>query len=234
MYKLKLENFKPVETLEDNFATGGWEISYEEGVYFKAFCKSKDGKVTCTYKLTAECEKLLVEAVDPYAFRRNSEILKKIKPMVNNGNGIVTLSGGYVSKRFGFFRKKDFQDFLDKHALTSVRNFMNYGFWTTFVIEDDHLKKNRIILPKKTKLQILNRNLLYHNMESACSIESKNEHDTKIVSVYDCDFFIYEEATARGVTRKLYVHGNKVNAMMYDNELSLLLKSLHPLELNVA
>lgn len=224
MVKYTLENFKPIS--KEGSMDYDWSVEYEEGKFFKAFCTSKDGRTTCTYTLTSTVEKLVVEQVSGYGIQpprkvvdRETPLSKRVKPLNNQGDGIISLSGGYVARRFGFFRSKEFQDFLDKHGITGVKNFEDYGFNTTFIIEKTDVKRNKLTFPKNTSVYIINRNTSFKTKDRKCSIEPNGE-DFMIVNVHESPFWLYDEWTVKGHSRKLYIHGSRVNALQFDEELS--------------
>lgn len=228
MVKYVLEDFVPVS--KEGTMQFDWTVEYEKGKFFKAFCCSRDKRTVCTYVLTSTTEKLTVETTHAYGIKppktvvdRETPLSKRIKPLNNNGDGIVSLSGGYVARRFGYFRAKEFQDFLDRHGITGVKNFEDYGFNTTFIIEQNNIKRNKLVFPRDTSVYIINRNTNFRSKDRCLIIEPSGD-DFKIVNVHESPFWLYDEWTPKGHTRKLYIHGSRVNAMQFDEELAKISK----------
>lgn len=227
MQEIKIKNFIPqdTETMEDN----GWTLEYEEGKFFKATCKSRDSRIACFYILTKDGESVENTKLNHYVESGYIVLNSRRKPIPdNNGNGIVRLSGGYVAKRFGFFRNQEFQDFLDNFNINSVRNVFDLGFDSTFLIFDSEEEKaTRLLVPSNSKIAVIkNGKSIIWNLNRSSSNKStevvNKKDDLMIAHVKDAPFWIYEERTGYDrsiLNRKLYIHGN-TNAIAFKDQLN--------------
>lgn len=228
MFEIEIENYVPV--LGKSFREtddGSWTLDWKEGEWFKAIATSKNGTAMSEYMIYSTHETNLIQTK-----KLDGEwdaIKESIKPISQNeGTGIVRLSGGWVINRFGSFRRKKFQDFLDKFEITSIKNFNEYGFDTTFVIEDTATKSTRLLIPKGSKISIINKGKVISAVSVKCEITCDKYNDILSARIMNSDFWIYEE-TIRGngkerKYRKLYVRGKDINAMSLHDELVKLFK----------
>lgn len=233
MLQIKIENFKPVSEIPST----EWRIEYEEGQWFRATCDSRDGNITCVYTLDDNFETVENKKRNHYVQSGFVYLNNKKKPITSdNGTGIVRLSGGYVSKRFGYFRKNNFQEFLDEFSITGIRNFTEFGFNTTFLIENNDEKTSRLLVPKNCRVSMVrNGKCMVWNGHSSrlddqkmkeVSNPSRNAPDILIAHVKNAQFFIYEEKTTGDdmftpprTQRKLYIHGSANNVMGFRDDL---------------
>lgn len=207
---VKLKNFVPVNEADLNT---DWILDYKEGEYFRAFCESKDKKVSCEYSLDSNNERLLTKAYDKYTFPYE-KVLKDDKKVCfnNDGSGVVRLSGGWVSNRYGFFRRSEFQDFLDKYHIDAISKVSPWNFHNAETVYIIDKPGDALYMPEKSCVEILNgRQHISSNRRMTITSEKSS---FLIVSVKRAPFWIHESKKNGKLVRRLYVNKDQVNCIM--------------------
>lgn len=218
MHIIKIRNFVPMQGSD----FGDWAVCYKEGEYFKASCTSRDGNVTCEYYIDANYERLVTVAVDKYKFPYEKKLKNDKKPVYNNdGNGVIRLTGGWVSNRYGYFRKANFQEFLDKFDIDSISKMSGWQFRnieTTYIISEDG---DKLYIPEGSTVTILNGR---YSISSHCKMILTPRGKFTIASVSDAEFWIHEQIKNGQLVRRLYVNKDKIkNITTLDKKIKELL-----------
>lgn len=215
---IKIRNFVPV----DGSDFGDWQVSYEEGQFFKANCTSRDGNVTCEYYIDTNYERLITTAYDKYKYPYEKKLKNDKKPVYNNdGNGVIRLTGGWVSNRYGYFRKADFQNFLDKFDIDSISKMSEWQFKnmdTTYIISEDG---DKLYIPEGSAVTILNGRF---SIRSHRKMVLTPRGKFTIASVADAQFWIHEQMKDGQRVRRLYVNKDRIkNITVLDKQIEELL-----------
>lgn len=235
MFEVEIKNYVPVSMESFNEADDSWVLDWKEGEWFSAEARSKNGTVVSRYTIESTHERNFIQTKSKSGeWETERDSMKPISQ--NEGTGVVRLSGGWVINRFGSFRRKKFQDFLDKFEITSIKNFNEYGFDTTFVIEDTATKCTRLLIPRGSKISIINKGKIICATSVKCEITCEKYNDIIAARIMNSDFWIYEEIIRRNGKekkyRKLYVRGKDINAMSLHDELVKLFKDDKCLKIN--
>lgn len=215
---IKIRNFVPV----DGSDFGDWQVNYEEGKFFKANCTSRDGNVTCEYYIDTNYERLITTAYDKYKYPYEKKLKNDKKPVYNNdGNGVIRLTGGWVSNRYGYFRKADFQNFLDKFDIDSISKMSEWQFKnmdTTYIISEDG---DKLYIPEGSAVTILNGRF---SIRSHRKMVLTPRGKFTIASVADAQFWIHEQMKDGQRVRRLYVNKDRIkNITVLDKQIEELL-----------
>lgn len=214
---IKIRNFVPVQGCD----FGDWKIEYEEGMFFKASCVSRDGNVTCEYYIDTNYERLVTVAYE-YKYPYEKKLKNDKKPVYNNdGNGVIRLTGGWVSNRYGYFRKAEFQDFLDRFNIDSIAKLSEWQFKnmdTTYIISEDG---DKLYIPEGSAVTILNGRF---SIRSHRKMILTPKGKFTIASVASAQFWIHEQIKDGQRVRRLYVNKDKVkNITTLDKKIGELL-----------
>ncbi len=212
MIEVKLNNYVPTELPEN---MDGWKLDWNEGVMFEAKSFSRDGKVVCTYTLNLHGETTTVVSYDD---DKETVLSSQRKGLSQNyGDGTVRLTSGWVSKRYGYFRREKFQKFLDDYNIDNIKKIDEFGFGTTFIVENSSSKQTRLFLPDNSCVRIINGTKMY-KYNAMSTVESKRDQVT-IATVSDTPYWVFEEKSMLGIRRTLYLHDKNVNIMSLSDKL---------------
>lgn len=204
MLELRIENY--VVKKEDGRADG-WEYNFKEGEYFEANCESRDGRVFCTYRLDHTGESININTIIN-GIPVNTKDEKKVISQ-NNGDGSVRLVGGSVFNRYGYFRRRVYQDLLDQFNISSTKTFEDYGYETTFILESTPDKKMKLVFPKPTSIEFINTKCI--KIANSLKSITPKPYETLVIRVKSSDYWFCDETyadTGRTI-RRVYAKKNK-------------------------
>lgn len=113
MIRAQIKDFKVEKIIEGN--PKEWIISDDIDGKLIATCVSKDCRVKTTYILDKDGEKNFTNSMD-------DEILRDVYTnLKNDGNGILLLSGGAVSSRFGKFKTSRVNKFMIDNNIDKIK-----------------------------------------------------------------------------------------------------------------
>lgn len=202
MLEVRIENFEPIDIIGK---TDGWEYTYLKNEVFNATCLSKDGNVRCTYSLTDNEETVMTETFQPES---GWTIVNDKRKMISQGKGTgaVRLAGGSVYNRYGYFRRKIYQDMLDKFHVSSTRMFTEYGYDTTFILENSPTKRSKLVLLGRTTVDLFDTNKII-TINKHMTVLQPKIYGTLIVRVtYGNCWFLDESVNTEKYIRRMYVN----------------------------
>lgn len=129
MIRAAIKDFKVEKIIEGN--PKEWIISDDIDGKLIATCVSKDCRVTTTYILDKDGEKNFTNSADDEVLR---DVYTNLK---NDGNGILLLSGGAVSSRFGKFKTSNVHKFMIDNNIDKVKVHSFNGINGLFFIDED-------------------------------------------------------------------------------------------------
>lgn len=165
--KIKIENSKfishnnvDVEEFTENLVKGnGWIVKIDENgeISCTATEIDEDGtKKELRFTYIKQILKLELEDGD-----KGTRIIRLTEFRDWNNEGTIGLSGGILEKRRVYFRKKEFQDFLDKYNIFSVRHINpNVRFKMRYTYNDgekvyfDELKSDGNIIQRFSSVNV--------------------------------------------------------------------------------
>ena len=184
--KFVSHNGENVKTFEERYISGnGWEATISE-----------EGKLECValqyYGGVPHIVKLKVQKQGYARFiikigENPVRVLKKFKLETWPADVVLGLPGGYIDKRRPYIRRKEFQDFLDKYEISSVRNETPNGTYLLFrEVKDEKVVYNETIETDGDVIPVVEdseNNLYRYEVTNASWVIKTVENHGKILRV---------------------------------------------------
>ena len=223
MMNIVLSNYVP-----DTTEACGWIFTFEEGNFFEATSISRDGKIRCDYRLDNRAETLIIrKKVLDYHYNEYDQIVeKKITPISqNDGTGNLVLSTNReIEKRFGHFRRKKFQDFMDEFNITSIKHVSYFGYDATHLIHNaDKSDRSIVYLPSGSSIRSVTGTKVLSYNTTAKLVPVPDSF--AVIRVVHAPYWVYHQEKDGVVNRILFVNSKSVkNVMDLRESLTELLK----------
>lgn len=221
---IELKNYVPESSL---IGGCGWEFSYSDGEFFEAVCSSRDGKVVCKYRLDTRVEELDIHKTVK-GYNNEYQVLveqKRVPISQNDGTGKLVLSTNKeIEKRFGHFRRKKFQDFMDEFNITNIKRVSHFGYDTTHLIQNFEYSKGIVYLPEGSCIKsVVGSGTKFFSYNKPARIIPE-QNSFSVVRVAHAPYWVYHQEKDGKVNRTLFIYDKSIkNVMDLKDELTKLL-----------
>ena len=181
-----------LRTFEERYVSAnGWEVTMsEDGRKLECVARQYYGGIQhlVKFKVNKGYVRLILKRGD-----KRAKVIKSFKMEEWPSEVVLGLPGGYIDNRRPYIRRKSFQEFLDRHEITSVRNESANG--TYQLIQE--IKDGNIIYDEKIETD-----------GNAVLVSENTENGTCRYEVTNASWVIKTVQQESGIIRILYTTDN--------------------------